>query len=69
MCFRTRSSTEADGFLGMFYYLEDELILKDKTGMWECIAAVSDKVFKTFLDAKADMVCTSVVGYCSKSGK
>ena len=24
--------------------------------MWECLAAVTDKVFKTFLDAKSEMV-------------
>ncbi|KAF7274503.1 hypothetical protein GWI33_012847 [Rhynchophorus ferrugineus] len=31
-------------------YLSDSALQKDKTGMWNCVASVSDRVFEKFLD-------------------
>ncbi|XP_033126679.1 phosphatidylinositol 4-kinase alpha-like [Anneissia japonica] len=47
-------------FRGMFEYLEDKAIWKDKAGMWQCLLAVSDQVFKIFIDKMAKMEKTSV---------
>lgn len=38
----------------MFQYLEDPSIQKDKDNSWDCIVAISDKVFKVFLEVMAN---------------
>ncbi|XP_074644001.1 phosphatidylinositol 4-kinase alpha-like [Tubulanus polymorphus] len=40
-------------FHRLFLYLEDNTIMKDKAGMWHCIASVGDQMFKRFLDVMA----------------
>ncbi|XP_052243319.1 phosphatidylinositol 4-kinase alpha-like isoform X4 [Dreissena polymorpha] len=47
---RVTHSTDCKAFHGLFRYLEDNIIFKDKSGMWQCIAAVADKAFEKFLD-------------------
>lgn len=54
--FRIRHSEEGLAFHGLFQYLQDQSIIKDKAGMWQCIAAVADKTFKVFLEVKAEKV-------------
>ncbi|KAK2176702.1 hypothetical protein NP493_644g02033 [Ridgeia piscesae] len=52
---RITQSSCVDTFHGLFLYLENNMIIKDKAGMWQCIAAVTSKVFKIFLNKKAEM--------------
>ncbi|XP_054723251.1 LOW QUALITY PROTEIN: phosphatidylinositol 4-kinase alpha-like, partial [Uloborus diversus] len=47
---RVRHIQEKTPFHCMLQYLEDPTIQKDKAGIWQCIVAVSDKVFQTYLD-------------------
>ncbi|KAF8787808.1 Phosphatidylinositol 4-kinase alpha like protein [Argiope bruennichi] len=47
---RVRHMQEKTPFHCMLQYLEDPTIQKDKAGMWQCILAVSDKVFQTYLE-------------------
>ncbi|XP_071946499.1 phosphatidylinositol 4-kinase alpha-like isoform X2 [Antedon mediterranea] len=47
-------------FRVMFEYLQDKAIWKDKAGMWQCLLAVSDQVFKIYIDKMANMEKTSM---------
>eukprot|EP00106_Octopus_bimaculoides_P007153 XP_014774595.1 PREDICTED: phosphatidylinositol 4-kinase alpha-like isoform X3 [Octopus bimaculoides] len=51
---RVTYSTDPLSFQGLFHYLEDNTIIKDKANMWQCLAAVSDKVFSKFLEVMAE---------------
>ncbi|KAL5017409.1 hypothetical protein ScPMuIL_006998 [Solemya velum] len=51
---RVTYSTDMKAFHGMFNYLEDNTIIKDKARMWQCISTVADKVFSKFLDIMLD---------------
>ena len=55
--FRVTHSTDPKAFHGLFEYLEDNIIYKDKAGMWQCIHAVAGIVFEKFLDRMAEKVC------------
>ena len=61
LVFRITQSSCVDTFHGLFLYLENNMIIKDKAGMWQCIAAVTSKVFKIFLNKKAEMVSVWLV--------
>ena len=41
---------------GLFQYLEDNTVIKDKAGMWTCIDAVANVAFRTFLKVKKSQV-------------
>ncbi|KAL4223436.1 Phosphatidylinositol 4-kinase alpha [Mactra antiquata] len=51
---RVTNSDDPRAFHGLFRYLEDNIIYKDKSGMWTCIQAVADKTFEKFLDIMAE---------------
>lgn len=48
--FRVENSAEPS-LQPMFEYLMDTAIIKDKYGMWQCVASVGDRVFEMFLNA------------------
>ena len=54
--FRVTHSSNPKAFHGLFEYLEDNIIYKDKAGMWQCIHAVARIVFEKFLDRIAEKV-------------
>ncbi|XP_052799861.1 phosphatidylinositol 4-kinase alpha-like isoform X2 [Mya arenaria] len=47
---RVTHSKDSKAFHSLFCYLEDNIIFKDKAGMWQCIRAVANKAFEKFLD-------------------
>ncbi|KAG8200239.1 hypothetical protein JTE90_025015 [Oedothorax gibbosus] len=51
---RVRHIQDKTPFHCMLQYLEDPTIQKDKAGMWQCILAVADKVFQTYLEIVSD---------------
>ncbi|XP_053375288.1 phosphatidylinositol 4-kinase alpha-like [Mercenaria mercenaria] len=51
---RVTHSDDPRAFHGLFRYLEDNVIHKDKAGMWFCIQAVADKTFEKFLDVASE---------------
>ncbi|XP_060554504.1 phosphatidylinositol 4-kinase alpha-like isoform X3 [Ruditapes philippinarum] len=51
---RVTNSDDPKAFHGLFRYLEDNVIHKDKAGMWFCIQAVADKTFDKFLDVTSE---------------
>ena len=53
---RVLHSTEPTAFHGLFLYLEDRFIVKDKSEMWKCIRVVALKAFEMFLSVKAEKV-------------
>jgi len=53
---RVLYSTEPTAFHGLFLYLEDNFIVKDKSEMWKCISVVAQKAFEMFLSVKAEKV-------------
>ena len=53
---RVLHSTEPTAFHGLFLYLEDRFIVKDKSEMWKCIRVVAQKAFEMFLSVKAEKV-------------
>ncbi|XP_078336365.1 phosphatidylinositol 4-kinase alpha-like [Crassostrea virginica] len=47
---RLQHSTERSAVHGLFTYLEDPTLFKDKAGMWQCVSAVADQAFEKYLD-------------------
>ena len=56
-------SSDNEAFHGLFEYLENNEIMKDKSHMWECVQAVTDKTFKLFLEVRADRVSDIFLSY------
>jgi len=65
MCYtRVLHSTEPTAFHGLFLYLEDRFILKDKSEMWKCISVVAQRAFDMFLSVKAEKVGDRLARFC-----
>ncbi|XP_046360282.2 phosphatidylinositol 4-kinase alpha-like isoform X1 [Haliotis rufescens] len=50
---RIMHSNDLYAFHGLFEYLQDKTLFKDKDSMWQCIMIVAEKVFERFLDVIA----------------
>ncbi|XP_022832165.1 phosphatidylinositol 4-kinase alpha isoform X4 [Spodoptera litura] len=50
------SNSPEPSLLPIIEYLSDTALQKDKTGMWQCVASVGDKVFQKFIDVMSDKV-------------
>ena len=50
---RMKHSDQPGVFQVLFDYMTDSTIIKDKADMWKCIAALSEKAFKFYLDTKS----------------
>ncbi|KAL8613207.1 hypothetical protein ACOMHN_043016 [Nucella lapillus] len=50
---RITYSTDPQAFHGLFKYLKNDMLIKDKDDMWICVQALSYKGFETFLDITA----------------
>ncbi|XP_077996530.1 phosphatidylinositol 4-kinase alpha-like [Glandiceps talaboti] len=57
---RVQNSGDECSFHILFHYLQDKAIQKDKAGMWQSIAAVSDQVFKMFLNLMENRPRTAI---------
>ncbi|CAG2245012.1 PI4KA [Mytilus edulis] len=51
---RVEFSNDVESVQGLYMYLEESTIFKDKAGMWNCIRAVVDKAFDKFLEAMSE---------------
>ncbi|KAK3796327.1 hypothetical protein RRG08_021349 [Elysia crispata] len=47
---RVTHTSDPTAVYGIFDYLEDKFIFLDKLGMWNCIAAVTEKTFDKYMD-------------------
>ena len=63
LCPRLLYSTEPTAFHGLFLYLEDRFIVKDKSEMWKCIRVVAQKAFEMFLSVKSEKVSDILVSF------
>ncbi|PVD31364.1 hypothetical protein C0Q70_06776 [Pomacea canaliculata] len=50
---RIQYSSDPQAFHGLFKYLKNDVLIKDKDGMWTCVQAVAEKAFGNFLDLTA----------------
>lgn len=53
---RVTHSSDARNLEGLFAYLEDDTIIKDKAGMIVCMEAVTKKAFDLFMKVKKEQV-------------
>lgn len=56
LCLRVTNSLDVKHLEGLFEYLEEETIVKDKAGMYQCIEATVKKIFRIFVEAKEKQV-------------
>jgi len=67
LCIRVLHSTEPTAFHGLFLYLEDRFIMKDKSEMWKCTRVVAQKAFEMFLCVKAEKVMSNICQFLSQN--